>query len=291
MAETPAILVTGGTGKVGSRIARHLKKNGFSVRIASRRSPATNYDGLIEHTYFDWSDDTTYAPALTGIQRLFLVAPIGVADPSMQMTTFLGHALRSGVRRVVLLSSSLVTSDSPGLGPIHKAIQEQIPEWVVLRPSWFMQNFVEDHFHAASIKSEGIIVTATGEGRVGFVDVEDIAEVGFHALIDESPPNTDHIITGPQALSYADAANILSTAFERAIHHISASPEEVQARMVASGIPANFAALLMRLEYEGIRNGLEDRVTPAVERITGHPPRSLTDFAAAYAALNVSAHK
>lgn len=291
MAETPTILVTGGTGKVGSRIVRHFKQNGFPVRIASRRSPATNYDGLIEQAYFDWSDETTYAPVLTGIQRLFLVAPIGVADPSRQMTTFLGHALRSGVRRVVLLSSSLVTADSPGLGPIHKAIQEQIPEWAVLRPSWFMQNFVENHLHAASIKNEGLIVTATGEGRVGFVDVEDIAEVGFHALIDEPPHNTDHIITGPQALSYAKAANILATAFGRPIRHISASPEEVQARMVASGIPANFAAFLTRLEYEGIRNGLEDRVTPTVERITGHPARSLSDFATTYAALNVSAHQ
>jgi ergot alkaloid biosynthesis protein len=291
MAETPAILVTGGTGKVGSRIARHLKKHGFPVRIASRRQPSTSYDDLTEHAYFDWSDETTYAPVLTGIQRLFLVAPIGVADPSMQMTTFLGHARRSGVRRVVLLSSSLVTADSPGLGPVHKTIQEQIPEWAILRPSWFMQNFVEEHLHAASIKNEGVIVTATGEERVGFVDVEDIAEVGFHALIDEPPHNIDHIITGPQALSYAEAANILSTAFGRPIRHISTSPEEVQARMVASGIPANFAALLTRLEYEGIRNGLEDRVTPTVERITGHPPRSLADFATAYAALNVSAHQ
>ncbi|GHO93008.1 putative oxidoreductase YesF [Reticulibacter mediterranei] len=292
MVGTPAILVTGGTGKVGSRIARHLKKNGFPARIASRRQPSSNYNGLTEHAYFDWSDETTYAPVLTGIQRLFLVAPIGVADPSMQILTFLEHALRSGVRRVVLLSSSLITADSPGLGPVHKAIQEQLPEWAVLRPSWFMQNFVEDHFHAASIKNEGIIVTATGEGRVGFVDVEDIAEVGFHALIDEPPHNTDHIITGPQALSYAEAANILSTAFRRTIRHISASPEEVQARMVASGIPTNFAAVLTHLDYEGIRNGLEDRVTPTVERITGHVPRSLADFATAYAALNVPAtHK
>ncbi len=291
MAETPAILVTGGTGKVGSRIARHLKKKGFSVRIASRRAPSTGSDGTTEHAYFDWSDKTTYAPVLAGMQQLFLVAPIGVANPSVQMLTFLEHAHHAGVRRVVLLSSSLVTAESPGLGPVHKAIQEQIPEWAVLRPSWFMQNFVEEHLHATSIKNAGIIVTATGGGRVGFVDVEDIAEVGFHALIDEPPHNTDHIITGPQALSYDEAANILSTAFGRPIRHISASPEEVQARMVAAGIPANFAALLTRLDYEGIRNGLEDRVTPTVERITGHPPRSLSDFAAAYAALNVPANQ
>jgi hypothetical protein len=60
--------------------------------------------------------------------------------------------------------------------------------------------------------------------------------------------------------------------------------------MVAYGIPANFAALLAKLDNEGIRNGLEDRVTPTVERITGHPPRSLADFATAYAVLNEPVH-
>jgi uncharacterized protein YbjT (DUF2867 family) len=285
MAETPAILVIGGTGKVGSRLAHRLKESGFSVRIASRRPPSDSSGGNAEHRYFDWADETTYSPVLAGIQRLFLIAPPGVADPSAQMTVFLKHALQSGVQRVVLLSSSLITADSPGLGAVHTTIQKQIPEWAVLRPSWFMQDFVEDHYYAASIKNEGVIVTATGDGRVGFVDAEDIAEVGLRALIDEQPHNTDHLITGPQALSYAEVASILSKAMGRPIRYIFAQPDEAQARMVAYGIPAHFAALLAKVEYEGIRNGLEDRVTPTVERVTGRPPRSLADFATASAAL------
>jgi Predicted nucleoside-diphosphate-sugar epimerases len=287
MAETPAILVTGGTGKVGSRLVHRLNESGFSVRIASRRNPPDIGGGMAEHIHFDWADETTYGPVLVGIQRLFLVAPIRIADPSAQMAVFLEHALQSGVQRVVLLSGSMITPDSPGLGAVHKAIQEQIPEWAVLRPTWFMQNFVENHYYATSIKNEGVIVTATGDGRVGFVDAGDIAEVGLRALLDEQPHNTDHIITGPQALSYAEVANILSTAFGRPIRSIFAQPEEAQARMVTYGIPAHWAAVMTNFEYEGIRNGLEDRVTPTVERVTGRPPRSLAEFATAYASLNV----
>jgi ergot alkaloid biosynthesis protein len=290
MAETPAILVTGGTGKVGSRLVHRLTENGFSVRIASRSNPPAISREKTEHVYFQWADESTYAPVSEGMQRLFLIAPIGVADPSAQMTSFLEQALKSGVQRVVLLSSSVITADSPGLGVVHKFIQEQVPEWAVLRPSWFMQNFVENHHHAVSIKNEGIIVTATGDGRVGFIDADDIAEVALRALIDEKPHNTDHIITGPQALSYGEVADILSMATGRPIRYISASPEEAQACMIAFGIPANFATMLATMEYEGIRNGLEDRVTPTVERITGRPPRSLADFATAWAALNVRAH-
>ncbi|HTK07304.1 MAG TPA: NAD(P)H-binding protein [Ktedonobacteraceae bacterium] len=283
MAETSAskMLVTGGTGKVGSRLVQRLKECGFSVRIASRGEPHAADNGNAEHRYFHWADETTYDPVLVGIQRLFLIAPVRVADPSAQMTTFLERALQAGVQRVVLLSSSVITPDSPGLGAVHKAIQEQIPEWAILRPSWFMQNFSENHFHATSIKNEGVIITAAGEGRVGFVDAGDIAEVGLRALVDEQPHNTDHLITGPHALSYTEAADILSTATGRPIRHIFAQPDEVQARMIASGIPANFATMLTKMEYEGIRNGLEDRVTPTVERVTGRPPRSLADFATA----------
>ena len=279
MAEIPTILVTGGTGKVGGRLAHRLKESGFSVRIASRRNPLDSSDGKTEHMHLDWADETTYGPVLAGIQRLFLVAPTDIADPSAEMTAFLKRALQSGVQRVVFLSASIITPGSPGRGLIHKLIQEQVREWAVLRPSWFMQNFVQDHHYATFIKNEGVLVTATGEGRVGFVDARDVAEVGLRALVDEQTHNIDHIITGPQALSFAEVANILSMALGRSIHAIFAQPEEVQARLVAFGIPTDFATILAKLEYEVIKNGLEDRVTPTVERVTGRPPRSLADFA------------
>ncbi len=280
------ILVTGGTGKVGRRVARRLRESGFDVYTASRRD-VTGSDGEgIKHRHFDWGNETTYGTVLNGVQKLFLVAPIGVTDPGGQMNTFLESALRAGVKRVVLASASLVQEGDPGLGMVHKMIRERVPEWAVLRPSWFMQNFVENHYHAASIRDEGVIVAATGDGRVGFVDADDIAEVGLRALIDEQPHNRDHIITGPQALNYAEVAEILSAEFGRPIRFISAQPEEVQARMIAAGIPATFAKVLAQVEYEGIRNGLEDRVTQTVERVTGRSARSLADFARAWVAVN-----
>src|SRR5579859_3042388 len=116
MAKTPTILVTGGTGKVGSRLVRRLTMSGFSVRMASRRASTDSGGGNAEQRYFHWADETTYGPVLAGIQRLFLMAPTGIADPSAQMTAFLEHAMQSGVQRVVLLSASMITPDSPGLG-------------------------------------------------------------------------------------------------------------------------------------------------------------------------------
>ncbi len=279
--EMDTILVTGGTGKVGRRVARRLKENGFRVATASR-GEVKGDSGEIEHRYFDWGDETTYGPALEGIKRLFLVAPIRVVDPSEQMNRLLEQALRAGVQRVVLLSGSLIEEGTIGLGMVHKAIREQAPEWAVLRPSWFMQNFVEDHYYAISIQDTGSIVAATGDGRVGFVDAEDIAEVGLRTLIDEPAHNRDYIITGPQALSYAEVAEILSTEFRRSIRFVAVQPEEAQARMVAAGMSESFARVLAQVEYEVIGKGLEDRVTPTVEQVTGRAPHTLSEFARAW---------
>ncbi|QWU13812.1 hypothetical protein [Paenibacillus sophorae] len=86
----------------------------------------------------------------------------------------------------------------------HKQL---VPEWAVLRPSYFFQNFTEGP-HGATINRDGVIISATGPGRVGFVDADDIAH------------NTDHIITGPHSLSYAETGEIIGAASGRIITHV-----------------------------------------------------------------------
>ncbi len=283
MTNSASILVTGGTGKVGSRLVERLNHRGFAVRVATRGKTSSVHDSLIERVYFDWADESTHALALEGIDRMYLIAP-GVADPSPQMIAFIKRALHTGVRRIVLQTASCIAVNDPGMGAVHKAVETLAPEWAVLRPSWFMQNFTntETHFYAASIKNEQTLA-AFDEGRVAFVDAEDIAEVAVHALIDEHPHNTEHIITGPQALSYAEVAKIISAAAKRPIRFVSVQSEGFQAQVISMGYGADYATFLSHLEETWVRSGQEDRVTPTVERITGRPPRSLADFAAASA--------
>jgi uncharacterized protein YbjT (DUF2867 family) len=284
MTASAHILVTGGTGKVGSRIVERLNHRGFLVRVATRGKTDAFHDTHREHAYFDWGDETSYDHALEGIDCVYLIPPIGVVDPSPLMRIFIQRALSAGVRRIVLQTASCISVDDPGLGVVHRAVQTLAPEWAVLRPSWFMQNFTDtkNHFHAASIKNEHTIV-ASDTGRVGFVDAEDIAEVAVHALIDERSHNTDHIITGPQALSYAEVAEIISAAAMRPIRFVGMQPEGFRAYLLSLGYDADFASFLAQLEETWVRSGREDRVTSTVERITGRPPRSLADFAAAHA--------
>ncbi|MCO1580044.1 NAD(P)H-binding protein [Crossiella sp. SN42] len=264
---TEPILVTGATGTTGSRLVQRLTAAGHPVRAASRKPSAA------KEIRFDWGDPGTHLAAVAGVRRMYLVAPVGQADPLPQVEAFLATALAAGLRRVVLLSSSAVPEGAPVLGELHALVRRECPEWTVLRPSWFMQNFLGDHPLAVALRETGELVTATGNGRVGFVDAGDIAAVAERALLADTPLNEELVITGPAALSYADAAAIL-TALGVPARHRPVSVTELTQRHIAAGYPPDFAALLAGLD-EGIRQGAEDRVTDTVLRLTGRPPCSL----------------
>ncbi|MEV7341304.1 NAD(P)H-binding protein [Streptomyces sp. NPDC093544] len=267
-------LVIGATGTTGSRVAARLAAEGRRVRAASRR--ATPVDGA-SPVRFDWDDPTSYDGALEGVDRVYLIPPLGAPDPAAVMLPFLQQARAAGVRRAVLLSSSAIPAGGPAVGQVHRALPGLFAEWAVLRPSWFMQNFTGDHAHARTIRADGTIRTAAGEGRVGFVDADDIAAVAVHALTDAQAPNTDLIITGPTALSYSEIAAVLTEVTGRTVTHGRLTYEQMRDRLTAD-MPVEFAAMLAGMD-QAIAEGAEDRTTDTVQRLTGRPPSSFRAFA------------
>lgn len=269
MTATRTTLVIGATGTTGSRTATRLIAAGHHVKAAGRR--ATPLPGA-EPVRFDWYDPATYTDALTGADRLYLVPPVGDANPAAVMLPFLRQARATGAHRAVLLSSSAVPEGGPGVGAVHQALRGLFDQWAVLRPSWFMQNFTGTHVHAHSIREHGTILTATGSGRVAFVDADDIADVAVRALDDGPAPNTDLVLTGPEALSYDDIAAIVTEVTGRPVAHRNLTYEQMRDRLAAS-MPLEFAAMLADMD-RAISRGAENRTTDTVQRLTGRPPHS-----------------
>jgi len=275
MSTQATVLVIGGTGTTGSLVATLLREQATAVRVGTR----TPSHGRPEQVGFDWSEPATHGPAVAGVDRVYLLAPLGVAEPGPLVEAFLAEASQAGVRRVVLLSSAAVLDGMSGLGALPPLVRATMPEWAVLRPSWFMQNFVGQL--SAGIRERGEIITATGQGRVGFVDAADIAAVAARALLDPVPHNTDHLITGPEALSYADAAAIITDTTGRIVRHRAVSTVEMTTQFVASGLSPEYAAMLAGLDEE-IRHGAQNRVAPTVRDVTGQPARSFREFVSAH---------
>ncbi|MFI8075257.1 NAD(P)H-binding protein [Streptomyces sp. NPDC086033] len=269
MTTTGTTLVIGASGTTGSRTAAQLSASGHRVKAASRR--AVNVPGA-EPVAFDWYEPATHAAALDGADRVYLIPPVGDADPAAVMVPFLRQAHTAGVHRAVLLSSSAIPEGGPAVGRVHQALPDLFEQWAVLRPSWFMQNFTGTHAHAVSIREEGTIWTAARSGRVGFVDGEDIAAVAVHALTDEHAPNTDLVLTGPEALSYDDIATTITQVTGRPVNHHRLSYEQMRDRLAAQ-VPLEFASMLAGMD-RAIAEGAEDRITDTVQRLTGRPARS-----------------
>ena len=266
-------LVIGASGTTGSRVVAQLIAAGHCAKAASRHTTPVPGAAPVR---FDWHDPSTHAAALAGVDRVYLIPPPADSDPAAVMVPFLRQARAAGVHRAVLLSSSAIPAGGPAVGVVHQALPDLVEQWTVLRPSWFMQNFTGTHEHAVSIREHGSILTATGSGRVGFIDAEDIASVAVHALTAEHAPGTDLVLTGPETLSYDDIAAIMTEVTGRLVVHCSLSYEQMRDRLAAE-IPEEFAAMLAGMD-RAIAQGSEDRVTDAVQRLTGRPARTFRAF-------------
>ena len=190
------ILVIGGKGTTGQRVVERLAKTGAEVAIGTR-TPMGARDRS-----FDWGDPASVA-AFEGCSAVYVIAPTDRTDHLDVMRPLLEGAMERGVRRFVLLSSSLLERGGPMMGGVHDWLADTAPDWAVLRPSWFMQNFSEGP-HARTIRDEDAIYSATGSARVGFIDADDIAAAAVACLTSAAPLNDDVILTGPEALSYED---------------------------------------------------------------------------------------
>lgn len=270
------VLVTGGTGKTGRRVAALLAARGVEARVASRTPRAPGQVRL------DWHDPATFAPALDGVRAAWLVAPGDTPELLPVMLPFLERAVGEGVGQLVLLSASSLPRGGPMMGAVHDWVARHAPGWSVLRPSWFMQNFSEAQ-HLATIRDEGRIYSAAGDGRIPFIDASDIAAVAVEALLDDAFGNGERVLTGPRALTYDEAAAIIGEARGRPVRHHRLSVAGLVERFERFGIPPDYARVLASMD-EAIAEGAENRVTDEVERVTGRPPVDLAAFARATAA-------
>lgn len=277
MSSKSNILLTGGTGKIASRITPLLSSNGNTVLVASRSGKCPLLPNT-EGVKFDWLEPNTYDNALSRhqITAVFLVAP-PIMNCLTPMKSFIDLAVAKGVNRLVLLSASLLdVGDGPMMREVSKYISSLGVEWAVLRPTWFMEDFSEMQ-HLPSIRDEDKIVTATGKGKVPFVSAEDIAAVAFRALTDGVSHDTDHLILGPELLSYDDVTEILTQKLQRKITHVKISEGELAAGMTTDGVPADYSRLLAQLDT-AIKNGAEERLNRVVLEVTGREARRFLEY-------------
>lgn len=266
------ILVLGGTGKTGRRVAAQLEHHGHQVRVASRRS---------SHR-FDWADQSTWPTALDGVDGVYVMQDD--TDDGSRIGAFVDLAADAGVRRVVLLSARewADTHDATAMAR-ERVVQESGLEWTILRPGWFAQNFSEEPFLSADVAT-GEVTLPTGDGRHPFVDAEDIAAVAVAALTENGHAGQIYELSGPRAITVAEAVEEIAAAAGRPIRHVRISDDEYVERLVIRGLYPREVAVAVAELAGVIRRGQDAHLSEGVRRALGREPRDFTDYVKATSA-------
>lgn len=272
MQQQPLVLVLGGTGKVGRRIAARLTDRGVPVRIGARTAAPA----------FDWNDPATWRKVLNGVQNVFIsYAPdIAVPGAPQAVAEFTQQAAAQGVARVVLLSGR----GEPEAEAAERLVQDGPLPWTILRCSWFAQNFSEGYLLDAVLAGEMTLpVGAVGEP---LVDVDDIADVAAAALTEAGHAGQLYEVTGPRLWTFAEAVAEISRATGRSIRYAQVSPEAYATALRDAQLPEPMVALITYLFAE-VLDGRNASVAAGVTRALGRPPRDFTEYARDAAASGV----
>ncbi|MEV3925196.1 NAD(P)H-binding protein [Actinomadura coerulea] len=273
--ESGLTLVLGGTGKTGRRVVERLEALDVPVRMGSRSASPP----------FGWEDETTWAPVLRNVENVYLSYYPDLAAPGAPgaIRAFTDAAVGAGVRRVVLLSGR----GEPEARDCERIVQASGLAWTVVRSSWFAQNFSEDYL--LDPVRAGEVVLPAGEVPEPFVDADDIADVAVAALTRDGHAGEVYEVTGPRALTFAEAVAEIGRAAGREIALVSVGADDYAAALREHGVPEEVVGLLTYL-FTTVLDGRNARPADGVERALGRPPRDFSEYAREAAASGIWNH-
>ena len=294
------ILVTGATGTVGSEVVKQLaaisSSSGYNVRAAvhsnnkSVKLRQLDSEG-VEIVDLDYTKQETVAHALNNVDKIFLqtLPTPNVADIC---SIIINEAKKNGVKYVVKLSAMGADSEPRSTvlrlhGEEEKIIEDSGIPYTFLRPPAYMQNFVTQFGH--TIKTQNAFYVPAGDSKMSFIDSRDIAAVTAEILTKDNHEssrqhyeNKAYDITGPDALSYRQAADILSSEVGKKISYVNITEDDSRKGMKQIGMGDWFIGIMMEL-FRIIRAGYGSETTTVVEDITGRKPIPFAQFAKDYA--------
>jgi len=297
------ILVTGATGTVGSEVVKQLlsvkgqkkEEDNMIIKAAARSAHDSTFRNLgVQAVELDFNKPDSLSGALRGVDKLFLLTPF--QSNMVDLTSNLVNEAKNAGVKYIVKQSVLGADAEQAITPsrLHRQAEKVIEEsgipFTFLRPNFFMQNFVT--FYSNFIKTQGAFYVPAADAKASFVDVRDIAAVAVQALSgSQSSKNGEseskHIgkaydITGGEAISYGEAAEILSKEIGKKVNYVNISDDDARKGMKEMG--ADEWTINSMIELLGVtRAGYLSEISPAVEQVTGKKPISFSQFARDYA--------
>lgn len=276
-----AILITGATGQVGGALVEELVSRGAQMRAMVRTEEHANALAArgVDAVVADFERSESLPGALDGVNRVFLMSRDNPRQPMME-GALIEASVQAGVERIVKLSANGAALDSPvALMRWHAQVERTLEGsglvYTVLRPQIFMQNFLR---FGPSIAAEERFAAPMGDRQFAFVDVRDVARVAAAALMEEAHAGAIYVVSGPEALSYGDAAETIGAAIGKKVTYEAAEPQAFRDNLVAErGLP-RWRADDLAFIASAYSKGEGELVTDVVHRVGGSKPRTFAEF-------------
>lgn len=266
------ILVLGATGTIGGKVAAGLVARGEKVKAVSRG--ATAVPGA-EAVALDLSNPAALDAALEGVDRVFANVPAGYLDPVGLLSPVIEAAAARKIKVVLMTVLGVDADDSIPYRQLELKLMASGTSYGIIRPNWFSDNF---HTYWREGIRHGAIAVPAAEGKSSFIDTRDIADSAVAILTSSAFDGSAYNLTGPEALSYAEAAAILSEVTGQKIAYQPVDDQTFVSILTGAGVPAEYANFLAAI-FHPVREGWTAGISGDVEKLTGKPARTLRTYA------------
>jgi uncharacterized protein YbjT (DUF2867 family) len=282
------ILVTGGTGNVGSKVVNELLKRGAEVRVLARKQPEVGkVPAGVEVAIGDLLDPVAVEQAMQGVDKLFLLNA-GVPEELTQALIAYGIAKRVGLKHVTYLSVFRVDQfrDVPHFASklaVESALREFGVPYTILRPAYYIQN---DFNLKAALTGPGVYPMPIGSAGIAAADVRDIAEAAAISLTEEGHEGQTYDIVSPTTISGPGNAALWSKLLGKEVKYTGHNFDQWELGMRAKA--PSWSAYDLRTMFQGYFDHGSASTETQVARLTkllGHAPRSYEEFATETAAI------
>lgn len=285
MPQNEAILVTGGSGQLARRVLELLLEQGAGPLITTTRSPERLSDLAARGVTVRQADFTQPAEDLMdvfrGARQMLLVSTNTLEGPGKrfeQHERAIRAAVEAGVQHIVYTSLTFPYPASPvTLAGDHydteNLLREIRVEYTFLRNNIYAESLL---FGLPGAVRSGRLKAAAGDGRAAYVTREDCARAAAGALL-RGETRCSYEISGPEALSFADLADIASRLSGRPVAYEPVEADAWREELEAGGMDPKLAELWVSFD-RAIGEGCMDLVTSDVERLSGQSPEAVARF-------------
>jgi uncharacterized protein YbjT (DUF2867 family) len=276
------VLVTGGTGNVGSQALKSLlAQKSLKVRALVRNPAKAQWIADLggELVAGDLDDIAAVNRAMVDVQTLVLITPAGARAAEMAGKA-IASAKRAGVQKIVRLSAIKASEDGPTdnsrqHGITERLIRESGMRYVVLRPNYFMQNLLGS---LGSIVGEGKLYAGVGDARIALIDTRDVSDALAAAAMSDQFDGLALELSGPQSIGHGTVAAEIGKALGKTVTYVAVPPEAAGEAVRAFGLDDWTVQVIV--DYSrAYSKGFGDFVTDSVQSLTGQVPRDVGTFA------------